>query len=91
VAARCGHIALAYSGRRGKRSALLAGARGRPVCFAVMRAGEQVPGSPVMHDDGEPGRRSRVLDRDLAVGDPDELWWRAHSLTLPAAPGEILL
>jgi len=46
-------------------------------------AGEQVPGSPVMHDDGEPRCQSRVLDGDLAAGDPDELWWRAHSQTLP--------
>jgi hypothetical protein len=37
-----------------------------------------------MHDDGEPGRRSRVLDRDLAARDLDERWWRAHSQTLPA-------
>ena len=37
-------------------------------------AGEQVPGSPVMHDDGEPRCRSRVLDRDLAAGGPDKLW-----------------
>jgi hypothetical protein len=36
-------------------------------------AGEQVPGSPMMDDDGEPRRRSRVLDRDLAAGDPDDL------------------
>lgn len=49
-------------------------------------AGEQVPCSAVMQDDGEPGCRSRVLDGDLAVGDPDELWWRAHSQTL-LAPG----
>jgi hypothetical protein len=38
----------------------------------------------VMHDDGEPQGRPCVLDRDLAAGDPDELWWRAHSQTLPA-------
>jgi AcrR family transcriptional regulator len=49
-------------------------------------AGEQVPGSPVMHEDREARCRSRVLDRDLTVGDPDELWWRANSQTL-TAPG----
>ena len=39
----------------------------------------------MVHDDGEPRCGSRVLDRDLAADDPDELR-RAHSQTLPA-PG----
>ena len=38
------------------------------------RAGEQVPGSPVMHDDGEPRCRSGVLDGDLAAPNTDDLW-----------------
>jgi len=46
-----------------------------------------------MNDDGESRCRSRVLDRNLAAGDPDELWRRAHSQTLPApdftAPGQL--
>lgn len=40
----------------------------------------------MVHDDGEPRCQSRVLDRDLAAGDPDEWWRRAPSQTLPA-PG----
>jgi hypothetical protein len=47
----------------------------------------------VVHDDGEPRCRSRVLDRNLAPSDPDGLRQRAHSQTLPApdftAPGQL--
>jgi hypothetical protein len=48
----------------------------------ALRAREQVPGSPVMHDDGVPGLRSSVLDRNQAAGWPGDLCGCAHSQTL---------
>lgn len=38
------------------------------------RAGEQVPGPAVMHQDGKPGFRSRVLDRYLPAARGDQPW-----------------